>query len=309
MCDNETMKIAYLHRLSFDETEKRFAEEADKHGITLVPIKYKQLRLSGDKIYFKETDLAEFDGWYFRAVGSELEWAKLLEIYAKRHYIPVVDEYLLTHGPLRRFKSVMGFQLIEAGVNYPKSAFVESLVDLETEISNWQFPLIIKLSQGGRHGMGTFFLKTKEEYKEFLEKLEERKRIAIQEGKQQPSYRGFLIQEYIPNDGDFRLMTVGYKSVGGFKRAPKEEKMVLNKSIAKSSRLEVLPEDVIEEAEKAARVLGVEVAGTDLVRDSRNGKVYVIEVNEAPQFKVFEKRTGTNAAGEIMNYLINKFNK
>lgn len=101
-------------------------------------------------------------------------------------------------------------------------------------------------------------------------------------------------------------MTVGYKVIGGFKRAAKEEKLVMNKSIGKSVAVD-LPDDVIAEAEKAAKAVEVEITGTDLVRDSRNGKVYIIEVNEAPQFKVFEKRTKINAAKKIMEYLKEKF--
>ena len=39
------MKIAYFHRLTFEETEHRFKEEAEKMGIELVFIKYKDLVL------------------------------------------------------------------------------------------------------------------------------------------------------------------------------------------------------------------------------------------------------------------------
>ena len=60
------MKIAYLHRLTFDESEKRFQEEAVVLGVELVPVKYRKLKLVGEKIVFGETDMKDFDGWYFR---------------------------------------------------------------------------------------------------------------------------------------------------------------------------------------------------------------------------------------------------
>ena len=47
----------------------------------------------------------------------------------------------------------------------------------------------------------------------------------------------------------------------------------------------------------------------DLVRDSRDGKVYVVEVNEAPEFRVMEKRTGKNIAKMIVEYLVGKGSK
>ena len=96
------MKIAYLHRITFDESEARFLAEAEKMGIELVPIKYRKLKLIGDRIWYGEKDLKDFDGWYLRSVGSELEWSKLLQLYARKHNIPMVDEYLKTEGPLRR---------------------------------------------------------------------------------------------------------------------------------------------------------------------------------------------------------------
>ena len=43
------------------------------------------------------------------------------------------------------------------------------------------------------------------------------------------------------------------------------------------------------------------------MRNKKDGKVYIIEVNEAPQFKVFEKRTKLNAAGKILEHCVKKF--
>jgi len=305
----KNLKIAYLHRITFDESEQRFADEAKLLGIELVFIKYKKLRLSGNSILFKDIDLKDFDGWYFRSVGSELEWSKLLQFYARKHNIPVVDEYLFTEGPLRRFKSIMTWQLNEAGIAYPKTSYVDGFADLEKELSNWEMPVIVKLSSGGRHGMGTFWIRDMGDLEKLKHVLDGRKEKAKIAGEKMPIFRGFLIQEYIKNDGDFRVMTVGYKCIGGFKRQVKEEKLILNKSQGNSLPLKEMPQDVARTAENAAKVLGVEVAGTDLVRDINSGKVYIVEVNEAPQFKVFEKRTKVNAARKILEYCVEKFSK
>ena len=303
------MKIAVFYRIDFEETRTRMDEEAGKLGLELAWIRYRELKVVGTDIFWGETNIKDFDGWYFRAVGTELEWSKLLQFYARKHSIPVVDDYLLSEGPLRRFKSVMSWQLLDAGIKYPKSSFVESLNDLENELKNWEFPLIVKMSKGGRHGMGTFFLREFGDFKDLGEKLVSRVETTEAEGKKGIGLRGFLIQEYIANDGDFRVMTVGYKCIGGFKRMPKVEKLVLNQSEGSSVGLSEVPVNVVKVAEEAARVLGVEIAGTDLVISNKTGEVYLIEVNEAPQFKVFEKRTKINAPRKILEYCINKFEK
>src|SRR3989344_5970997 len=103
------MKIAYFYRLDKFGTHERFVAEAKGMGHVLVPIKYRQLKLVDTEITFKGEPLSSFDLFYFRAVGSELEWSKLLDLYARKNNIPVVDEYLRTEGPLRRFKAVMGW--------------------------------------------------------------------------------------------------------------------------------------------------------------------------------------------------------
>lgn len=303
------MKIAYLHRITFDESEARFFAEAKALGVELVSVKYRKLRMVDGRIMYGDVDMADFDGWYFRSVGSELEWSKLLQLYAKKHKIPVVDEYLLSEGPLRRFKSVMTWQLLEAGVRYPKSAYVETVKDLKKELLNWEYPAIVKLSQGGRHGMGTFWIREEDDIEKLVHVLEGRREKAKEKGEKQIPLRGFLVQEYIRNDGDYRVMTIGYKCIGGFKRQVKEEKLILNKSKGNSVAVKELPKDVASMAERAARVLGVEVAGTDLIRDIKTGDVYIVEVNEAPQFKVFEKRTKVNAARVILEYCVSKFAK
>jgi len=300
------VKIAYLHRLTFDQTEQRFLDEAKVLGIDLVLIKYRQLRLEDGKIMFGDVDMKDFDGWYFRSVGSELEWSKLLQLYARKYEIPVVDEYLLSEGPLRRFKSVMTWQLQEAGVAYPKTSYIETWTDLESFLKEASFPLIVKLSQGGRHGMGTFWIREYEDLNKLKEILDVRKKTAKEKGSIL-QVRGFLVQEYIENDGDYRVMTIGYKCIGGFKRQVKEEKLILNKSQGNSIGLVEIPDAVVKTAEDAARALQVEVAGTDLVISKKTGEVYIVEVNEAPQFKVFEKRTKINAPRKILEYCIEKF--
>ncbi len=303
------MKIAVFYRIDFEETRARMDEEAAKLELDLTWIRYKELKVIGADILWREINIADFDGWYFRAVGNELEWSKLLQLYAKKHNIPVIDDYLLSEGPLRRFKSVMSWQLQDAGVKYPKSSYVESMSDLEKELKNWDFPLIVKMSKGGRHGMGTFFLKEMADFKNLEDKLISRDEMSEAEGKKGIDLRGFLIQEYIANDGDYRVMTVGYKCIGGFKRMPKVEKLVLNQSEGNSVGLTEVPVKIAKVAEDAARVLGVEIAGTDLVISDKTGEVYLIEVNEAPQFKVFEKRTKINAPRIILEYCTKKFRK
>ncbi len=285
------MKIAFFYRVWFDSGEKLLAA-AKKKGIELIPIQYNDLILRQKKdsfeILYQNQPLSEFNLFYFRAVGEAIEWTNLLLFYAKNKEIPVVDEYLLYLGPKRRLKSISGIILAKNKVNYPQTSFVASKEALLTEVKKFQYPFVLKVSKGGRKGIGTLLIKNKE----ILER-------AI---KGRIETTGFLLQEYIPNDGDYRLMVIGYQVLGVFKRQKKEERLVLSRSLGASKKT-ALSAAIKEETEKACRVLKVEIASVDMVIDKRTNKPVLIEVNEAPQFEVFEKRTKIDVARAIINYL------
>jgi hypothetical protein len=289
------MKIALFYRLWTNSGEK-FLAAARGHGIGLIPIQYGQLTLrqkkSGLEIYFEDKPLSEFKLFYLRSVGSDIEWANLLMLYAKAKNIPVVDEYLVKWGPERRLKSIAGVILGQEGIAYPKTSLVTEVDRLKRELTNYQYPLILKVSRGGRHGVGTFLVNNQSEVERVV-----RGRI---------SKTGFLIQEYIPNDGDYRLVLVGYKALGAFKRQEKEKGLTLNRSAGPSQTVKKLPEMVKVEAEKATGALRVEIASVDMVINQKTNRPVIIEVNEAPEFDVFEKRTGIDVANAVVDYLKQK---
>lgn len=287
-------KIALFYT-SWTASGERFLEAADQEKVELVPIHYSQVVLKGKRgrvdLFFKGTSLAQFDLFYFRSVGDRNEVLPLLLEYAQEKNIPVVDEYLLRlGGAWRKKKSTEAMILLRAGVSYPDSFFVSNRDDLRRYLETYPKPLVMK-STSGRHGVSTFLVRKKEEIERVIQG---RERV------------NFLIQEFIPNEGDYRLFLVGYRVVGGFKRQRKENQLVLNRSQGGSVPLKKIPLLVKKEAEKAARVLGIEVAGVDLVEDKRTGKVVVIEVNQAPEFFVMERKTGQDIAREIVIYLRKK---
>lgn len=292
------MKIGLFYRVWFDTGEK-FLAAAEKKGIDLVPIQYNDLvlRQKGNdfEIWYQDRFLEEFDLFYFRAVGEATEWAKLLLLYAQKKKIPVIDEYLAAFGPERRLKSISGVFLAMNEVSYPQTSFAANKEALLAETKKFKYPFVLKISRGGRRGLGTLLISDKKVLERSIKGRIEK--------------AGFLLQEYIPNDGDYRLMVIGYQVLGGFKRQKKEKRLVLSRSLGPSEALKTIPQAVKEEAEKACQALKVEIASVDMVIDERNKKPVIIEVNEAPQFDVFERRTGIDVAEKIVEYLIEKAKK
>jgi len=287
-------KVALFYTAWTDSTEK-FLKEAQKENVSLTPIHYSQLVCQGEpgkwEISFQNKPLEEFGLFFFRNVGDKNELLPLLLEYAQKKKIPIIDEYLLgLGGAMRKKKSTEAGVLLAHNVPYPKTIFTSGQEELKRIVRSLPKPVIIK-STGGRHGKATFLIK----------KNSQLERVLLGRGGV-----SFLVQQYIPNDGDYRIFLIGYRAVAGFKRQPKEEKLILDRSQGKSEPLEKIPAPIKRTAEKAAKVLGVEIAGIDMVVNQQTKKPVIIEVNQAPEFYVMERRTGVNIARKIIQYLKKK---
>jgi len=150
-------------------------------------------------------------------------------------------------------------------------------------------PFIIKPSHGAK-GQGVNIIKNKEDYNKFIEKRSTFKN---------------LIQEYIPNDGDYRVITVGHKAIGIFKRIPKKGDFRSNISLGghgENVTDESLKPKLFNFAQKASKILNIEIGGFDFIRSKVDGQLYMIETNSIPQWEGFSKTTGINVAGKILDY-------
>jgi glutathione synthase/RimK-type ligase-like ATP-grasp enzyme len=112
----------------------------------------------------------------------------------------------------------------------------------------------------------------------------------------QESASGMLLQRYIPNDRDYRVLVLNYKDVVVTERKRKDNTTHLNNVSAGGD--ELLVEDysditeAIELSIRAAKVLAIEVAGVDVVIDANTGKPYIMEVNRAPELTLEAELSG-----------------
>jgi len=276
---------------AWTEGVKKIVEAGKGKEREIWPVHYSQLSLKAKKkeilIEAEGRDLKEAGLFYFRSIGDKNEWLPILLELAGEQGIPVVDEYLTKPGgAMRKRKGMEAYLLKKAGVEYADSFYASDREVLKRETKGG---MVLKSSKG-RHGLGTFLIKKEEEIERLF----------------QGRTGSFLVQEYIPNDGDWRIFVIGGEVVGAFKRAEKDkERVVLNRSVGQSEVRE-LPEEIRLLVKKAVEVLGIEVAGVDVVVDERDGKAKIIEVNQAPEFGVMEKKTGIDIGEKIIEYLLKK---
>jgi RimK family alpha-L-glutamate ligase len=111
------------------------------------------------------------------------------------------------------------------------------------------------------------------------------------------------VQEYLgahPGE-DLRVLVVGGKVIGAMKRTAPEGDFRANiTNGGTGSNYEVTPE-IEYIARETAKVLGLDIAGIDLLFDPRGFRV--CEANSNPGFKGFEEYCGKDVADAITEYI------
>ena len=113
----------------------------------------------------------------------------------------------------------------------------------------------------------------------------------------------FYVQRAIDHGGrDIRVFVVGGTVLGAIERRAPEGEWRTNVAIGGTARPFDLPADWAQLALRAADAVGTDYAGVDLL-PSRDGTVYVLEVNGIPGWEGLQRATGINVAGAIVDHL------
>lgn len=123
----------------------------------------------------------------------------------------------------------------------------------------------------------------------------------------QDNLRGLLIQEYIAprRRREIRAFVIGDRVAGAMELMPNSEDFRSNIHLAGQGKGVTLDPKLSELAIRSAKVLGLEIAGTDIIV-GEDGAPRVIEVNYSPGFRGLEKATGLDIASGIIGYVEDK---
>jgi len=178
-------------------------------------------------------------------------------------------------------------------ISTPRTAYVRDMKDIQRAIDTvGGLPVVVKVTQGTQ-GQGVFLRHTIHETRNLVQGL-------LMTGK------SVLIQEYIAESHgkDIRALVVGGKVVASMRRKARGREFRSNYHLNGTVENVDLPEEYAEMACRAARVLGLNVAGVDLLEG--NSGPLVLEVNSSPGLEGIEKASGVNVAGAIIDYVISE---
>lgn len=114
----------------------------------------------------------------------------------------------------------------------------------------------------------------------------------------------FYVQRAIDHGGrDVRVFVVGDRVIGAIERTAPPGEWRTNVSRGGSVQPFELPPQWADLALRAAAAVGAEYAGVDLL-PSRDGQVFVLEVNGIPGWKGLQQATGVDVAGAIVDHLV-----
>lgn len=244
----------------------------------------------------------DYDVIFFRTTGKHWEEVDLVLNSIKRDDVVVLDPLVRNGKPDMACKAWQMLALKTAGIDIPNTVYgslhylYEMMEKGLGKTKKFDFPVIIKGS-GGDRGTRVFKADSLGELKTITENL---RMSEIEEG------RRYMLQEFIQNDGDYRVLVLGEKVLGVMKRtSQKEGEFRNNYSAGGSVEVADLPERIKKLAVKAAKVCGLAVAGVDVAfRDFDINKPVIWEVNKGPQFKGFMKATGIDVPAEIVKFLV-----
>jgi RimK family alpha-L-glutamate ligase len=116
----------------------------------------------------------------------------------------------------------------------------------------------------------------------------------------------FYVQRVIEHDGsDVRAFVVGDRVVAAIERRARDGGWRTNISLGGEARAIDIPPAWGALALTAARAVGADYAGVDLL-PARDGTTYVLEVNGIPGWSGVQTTTSTDVAGEIVDHLLAK---
>lgn len=180
--------------------------------------------------------------------------------------------------------------LSRAGLDLPKTVFSNYSKDVSSVIEKaGGAPVVIKLLEGTQ-GLGVVLADNKNSAESILE-----------------AFNGLqarvIVQEFIKEakGADLRAFIVDGVVVGAMKRQGKEGEFRSNLHRGGSANIIELSDAEENAALKAAKAMGLGVAGVDLLQSARGP--LILEVNSSPGIEGIEAATGKDIATQIIKYV------
>lgn len=286
------MKIAILSRNSKLYSTKRLVAAAEAHGHTVRvvdPLRcYMNIAAHNPEIHYKGAKLEEFDAVIPRIGTSVTFYATaILRQFEMMGVFPLNESVAIS----RSKDKLRSLQLLSRkGIGMPATGFAHSPDDTQDLLKMvGGAPVVIKLLEGTQ-GVGVVLAETRKAAESVID-----------------AFRGlnahFLVQEFVKEAGgsDIRCFVIGDKVVAAMKRTAREGEFRSNLHRGGSAEIVRITPEERRTAVRAAKIMGLNVAGVDILRSSKGPQI--MEVNSSPGLEGIENTTGKDIAGQIIDFI------
>jgi ribosomal protein S6--L-glutamate ligase len=286
------MNILILSRNPDLYSTRRLREAAEQRGHSLRIVDHVKCDIVSERrnpqVFYNGEPITDVDAIIPR-IGASVTFygAAVVRQFEMMGVFSTVENQALT----RSRDKLRSLQVLSrAGVGIPKTIFTNYSRDVESVVKAvGGAPCIIKLLEGTQ-GLGVVLAESRKAAVAVIESFNSLKARVI-------------VQEFIADAAgvDIRAFVVHGKVVGAMRRIAAEGEFRSNLHRGGIAEVVKLSEEEEQTAIHAAKALGLDVAGVDMLPSARGP--LVIEVNSSPGLEGIEGATGTDIAGEIIKYI------
>ncbi len=288
------MKIAILSNGPGNYSTKRLKEVALKRGHEVTIVKYRDCYASIEKnnptVSYKGEDLGKFDAIIPRIAANMSRYGTAIVRQLEMQGTYTVSSSIAINRSRDKLRSMQ--LLAKAGVGIPKTVVSRNTTDIDVLLERLgDMPVIIKLARG-THGNGVVLAESKKAAKSVLQAFY----LTNEDG------TNVLLQEFVKESAgtDIRAFVVGGRVVASMKRQSLDDDFRSNLHKGGEGTIVKLTDEENKMVIKAAKAMGLNVAGVDMMRSARGP--LILEVNASPGFGI-EKVTGRDVASAIIEYV------
>ncbi|NKI25463.1 30S ribosomal protein S6--L-glutamate ligase [Arenibacter sp. 6A1] len=286
------MKIVILSQNPNLYSTKRLVEAGEKKGHEMLVVDHGKCDLVIEKkkpgLIYKGAEIKDVNGVIPR-IGASITFygtAVVRQFEMMKVFTAVESQALVRSRDKLRSLQILS----RAGLDLPKTVFSNYSREVATIIdSAGGAPVVIKLLEGTQ-GLGVVLADNRNSAESILEAFNGLKARVI-------------VQEFIKEakGADIRAFVIDGVVVGAMKRQGKEGEFRSNLHRGGSANIIELTDEEENAAIKAARVMGLGVAGVDMLQSARGP--LILEVNSSPGLEGIEAATGKDIAGLMIKYV------
>jgi len=286
------MKLAILSRNIKCYSTRRLREAAVQRGHkvkVLNTLKFAiDLAKGKPNLYFRQKELSLYDAVLPRIGASITYFGTAVVRQFEQMDVFCANSSAGISNSRDKLRSLQILSRHEIGI--PKTTFVRDKKDIMPAIARvGGAPVIIKLLEGTQ-GIGVLLAESEQSAEAIIELLQSQK-------------QNVLIQKFVAESKgkDIRAFVVGDQVVAAMRRVAQGQEFRSNVHRGGTAEAITLDKDYAETAVRAAQIMGLRVAGVDML-EAKSGP-QIMEINSSPGLEGIEGCTQLDIAGTIMDYI------